>query len=547
MRWATCIALWLAMCSSASALATGDTFCDLTRGPDAVSVTTETDTGNLAAAQDNWSGMGVTVTTHKTNGGLAVDLKSPSAAAKHVRLQWKTAPQTDWKYLGDDWERAYGDLEWKTLENVKVMPWYFLATDGTTTHGYGVTTGPSAMCSWSVDTNGITMDADVRCGGTGVQLGERTLSVCVVICRQGLEHENPFQAAQAFCRQMCLKPRLPSQPVFGFNDWYCSYGKDTAEKFLSNVDYVVSLSPTNGNRPFAVVDDGWQVKGDAGGTNGPGLWFRTSPKFSSNLTMPDFAGLVRNAGARPGIWVRPLIADPDQPREWRLARDRNYLDPSVPEVRAYVRQVMARLKGWGFELIKHDYSTFDLMGQWENKGQKDVTRDGWAFADHSRTTAEIIRTFYQDIRDAVGNDELILGCNTIGHLAAGIFELQRIGDDTSGQEWARTKKMGVNCLAFRAPQHGTFFAADADCAGQMAADSVPWEKNSQWLDLLARSGTALFVSFPHETVRPEQTEAVRRALTSAAGPQPTAQPLDWLDSKTPSRWILDGQEVSFSW
>jgi hypothetical protein len=45
-----------------------------------------------------------------------------------------------------------------------------------------------------------------------------------------------------------------------------------------------------------------------------------------------------------------------------------------------------------------------------------------------------------------------------------------------------------------------FFAVDADCAGQVSSNSAPWEKNSQWLELLAHSGTPLFIFFPHETV-----------------------------------------------
>lgn len=142
---------------------------------------------------------------------------------------------------------------------------------------------------------------------------------------------------------------------------------------------------------------------------------------------------------------------------------------------------------------------------------------------------------------------MIIGCNTIGHLAAGTFELQRIGDDTSGKDWARTRKMGVNCLAFRAPQHGAFFAVDADCSAQTKFDSVLWEKNGQWLDLLARSGTPLFVSFPRDSIRPEQEEALRVALAAAARRQPVGEPLDWLETRTPARWRLANEEHVFSW
>jgi alpha-galactosidase len=447
--------------------------------------------------------------------------------------------------LGDAWERAYGELQWKTLDSNRVMPWYFLASDGTNTHGYGVKTGPSALCYWTADEGGITLHADVRCGGMGVQLGERKLDVCTVVSRCGQSNETPFAAARAFCKLMCPNPRLPQQPVYGFNDWYCTYGRDTADKFLANVAWLISLAPKNGNRPFAVVDDGWQWNGENG--QSPGLWNQTKPSFSQTLTMAEFAKNVAALGARPGLWYRPLLANADQPKSWRLQRDAKILDPTVPEVRAFLRETMSRFRGWGYELIKHDYSTVDLCGKWGNRMGASVTADGWAFADHSKTTAEVIRDFYSDLRAAAGDQTLILGCNTMGHLAAGLFEMQRIGDDTSGREWARTRQMGVNCLAFRAPQHGTFFAVDADCAGQTSSNSVPWEKNSQWLDLLARSGTPLFTSFPHETVNAEQAAALRAALLAASAPQPLAEPLDWLTRRAPAQWRLDDKETNFSW
>jgi len=475
--------------SAFASLAQDASFCNLVRRPDAISIVTETGkTELLPTDPEHWSGGRVTLTTRIRRGGLELVLQAPQVAVKHLLVCWKAQLPPSWKYLGDAWERAYGDLEWKPLDPKRVMPWYFLTSDGQLTHGYGVRTGASALCHWTAEAGNITLHADVRCGGVGVQLGRRQLAICTVLCRPGYAGETPFAAAQAFCRQMCPQPRLPRQPVYGFNDWYCSYGHDTAEDFLKNTAYVVSLSPPGPNRPFAVVDDGWQIKEDRGGTNGPGPWNRTNPKFSPTLTMPEFVKCVRQAGARPGVWVRPLQASPDQPPAWRLARDpRHVLDPSVPEVRAYVRQTIRRLRGWGFELIKHDFTTDEIAGRWGFQMQGEMLADGWAFADRSRTTAEIIRQLYLDIREAAGRNVVIIGCNTVGHLAAGIFELQRIGDDTSGQEWARTRKMGVNCLAFRA------------------------------------------------------------ALSAAARPQPLGEPLDWLDARTPAHWRLGTETVTFSW
>ncbi|HUC86533.1 MAG TPA: hypothetical protein VL970_15160 [Candidatus Acidoferrales bacterium] len=540
------IVLWQAATIAASARTAADEFANIQREPDTVTVITESGAHPLSAQGNGlWAADGLIVRFHGRKKELQIELAAPASAVKWVEVYWAAKLPADWKYLGDAWERAYGDLEWKPLDAKRDMPWYFLASNGQRTHGYGVMVGPSALCCWTADEQGITLHADVRCGGMGVQLGKRTLAVCTVVSRRGASDETPFAAAQMFCRLMCPKPVLPKQPVYGFNDWYCTYGHDTADKFLTNVTYVASLSPNKGNRPFAVVDDGWQWKGE--NDRSPGLWDRTSPDFSKNLTMPDLAKRINALGARPGLWYRPLIANADQPQSWRLQRDTGILDPTVPEVRAQIRQTVLRFRGWGYELIKHDYTTYDVCGRWGPQMGSEVTPDGWAFADRSQTTAEVIRNLYRTLRDAAGYHTLILGCNTFGHLAAGLFELQRIGDDTSGNDWNRTRDMGVNCLGFRAPQNGMFFLVDADCAGQTSAHSVAWEKNSQWLDLLAHSGTALFVSFPRETVDPDQERALREALTAAAQVQPLGEPLDWQSRRAPERWRLDGKEHSFSW
>lgn len=528
------------------ALADSVEFQNIERDPDSVIVITETGTNQLAeTAKGNWSNNGVRVKFVIRGSKLDIKLSAPGLAVKTLQVNWNARLSPDWSYLGDAWERAYGDLEWRSLDSQRIMPWYFLASNGHVTHGYGVATGPAALCYWQVSESTLELYADVRCGGQGVQLGKRTLNVCTVVSRSGQPGESSFAAAQAFCRIMCPQPRLPRQPVYGFNDWYCAYGHDTADKFLADVAYLVSLNPGSANRPFAVVDDGWQWKGADG--KSPGLWNQTNPAFSPTLSMADFAAKIVAAGARPGLWYRPLVANAGQPQSWRLQRDPDYLDPTVPAVRQMIRQTMRRFHAWGFRLIKNDFTTFDICGRWGMQMGGEVTPDGWAFADRSRTTAEIVRDLYRDLREGAGDDTLVLGCNTIGHLAAGIFEMQRIGDDVSSKDWKRTRKMGVNCLAFRAAQDGAFFAVDADCVGQVSRDSIPWDKNSQWLYLLAHSGTTLFVSFPPETVSPDQETALREALTVASRRQPLGEPLDWSVHRTPERWLLDNQEHDFAW
>jgi len=105
--------------------------------------------------------------------------------------------------------------------------------------------------------------------------------------------------------------------------------------------------------------------------------------------------------------------------------------------------------------------------------------------------------------------------------------------------------MGVNTLAFRMDQNQTFFTADADCVPLTA--EIPWKLTRQWLDLVARSGTALFVSVDPAAVEPSQKPALREALAEAARAHPPGAALDWMDTTTPENWRLDGKAVRYNW
>lgn len=146
---------------------------------------------------------------------------------------------------------------------------------------------------------------------------------------------------------------------------------------------------------------------------------------------------------------------------------------------------------WGYRLIKYGspHDIFDWYGIWRKQQMCD---DGWHFHDCGRTTAEITMEYYCTIRQAAGEDCVIIGCNTIGHLVAGYAHLNRVGCDTSGSDWEDTRCFGVNSLAFRMLYRRIFHDIDADCVGIMG--KIDWKYNAQWLKLLSMSGTPLFVS-----------------------------------------------------
>ena len=519
--------------------------------PDAVTVEGEGFTNALARAADgSWSGAGVRVTL-QADGAVAVS--APKVGLEAVILDWRAPWPKGARMLADVWERSYGDLRWTDVgADERLSPWYFLVTADGRTDGYGVMVQPNALACWKVDAGGRRLRLDLRAGGRPVRLGGRTLAAATVVTRRGLPGESAFAAGRAFCRTMCPVTPPLKEPVYGYNDWYCAYGKNTATNFLADAAYIVECAKGLANRPYVVMDDGWQpnsppvVKTDSG--HGP--WDRSGDPFG--MDMATFAGKVSALGAKPGLWYRPFRAYDEMPSGWKLKCDPRYVDPTVPGVKARIREDMSRFRDWGYRLIKIDYLTYDICQQWGgDRGRQEdrLIRDTREWRDSSRTTVEVVKDLMRTMREAAGPDVVLIGCNGLNHLVAGLFELQRIGDDTSGREWARTRDMGVNTLGYRAIQDRVFFAADADCVGLCAPGAVPWEKNAQWLDLVSRSGTPLFVSWHRRLATPEFRAALAEAFRRAAVPQPSAEPADWADPgvRHPSRWRFGDIERNYDW
>lgn len=485
-----------------------------------------------------FKGKGIRVELKNKGNAQAVYIQSPETVLKGVRLYWKYNAQKYGKILGDHWERSYGDLGWKNSDEPTTNPWYVMLHDGKQTAGFGVKIGCSTICWWAVKPDSIELTLDTKSGGDGVKLGARVLHAADMVTILSGANENAFATTRGFCKMMCEKPRLPEQPVYGINDWYFAYGNNS-QQLINDTTKIMAEYAVSGNKPFSVIDDGWEQADD---------FSKHNEKFADMAKMADE---VKALGMRPGLWTRPLIARADTTKS-RLApsiknrdnAEERILDPSIPENIEQIKHNISLYRDWGYEMVKHDFSSWDIFGRWGSQMTAELTPPGWHFNDQTKTNAEIILNMYTAIRQAAGNMYLI-GCNTLSHLSAGLFELNRIGDDTSGKEWERTKKMGVNTLGFRLVQNNTFYAADGDCVG--ITKYVKWENTQKWLNLLAQSGSPLFISADPAALGQEQKNAVKIAFAQAARVQPTAEPLDWLENKTPVKWKLNGRVVTFDW
>jgi alpha-galactosidase len=489
--------------------------------------------------KQTWTYKDVVVKLSNTKDSVAASLRSPSFALKEVQLLWKIPALKNARVLGDAWERTYGDVSWQAINATKKLPWYCVQYDGNNIVCLGVKTGCNTICYWRIAENNLQLNLDTRTGGSGVQLGDRILKAAEIVAVKNEGNENPFATTRRFCKQMCLRPRVVEQPVYGINDWYFAYGNNSADLILQHTSLLAPLVTNTSNKPFSVIDMGW-----ATGTD------HTKPneKFGS---MKNVSDKIKQLGMRPGIWTRPLWATGNENKNLLAPYFMNHnkdegatLDPTIEENIGHIKSMIGLYKQWGFEMVKHDYTTFDIYSRWGFEMTDKMTEEGWHFADNSKTNAEIILRLYNAIREAA-DDMYLIGCNTIGHLSAGLFELNRIGDDTSGKEWARTKKMGVNTMGFRMVQHKTFYEADGDCVGLTTA--VPWEKNKQWMQLLAQSSAPLFISAQPEAVGAEQRQFIKQCFDAASKLQPVGEPLDWLTNSFPAKWKLNDEVVRFVW
>lgn len=463
----------------------------------------------------------------------------------YVVLRWSGEIPLCGKVFGDAFERSYGNLEWRGIIPERVMPWYCAVYDGNTCEGFGVRVRPNALCFWQVDELGVSLTLDLRSGTAPARISEK-------LCAAELVHlvsaERPFGFMRSFCLAMSDSPVFPEHPVYGSNSWYYCYSPSTPDLAEKDAEFLEELTAGLENRPYTVVDCGWSESNNPEDPC-PGTVMAEGSAVFGN--MKEVAGRIRKHNVHPGLWLRPLCISNGKavPEGLILHSVAPYsypcLDPSVKEALEIVAADVKRATAeWGYDLIKIDFSTYDIFRRFHEDGMINNMNGEVRFADDTKTTAQIVKDFYATV---AGNASgaVIIGCDCIGHLSSGYFHIYRTGDDTSGQVFERTRRMGVNTLAHRLCQHGTFYDVDADCMGQ--TDSISWERNIGWLDILAYSGTPLFVSIHPDKATAEQKKLLSEAFRHASEQRDVLEPLDLTDMRCPVRYLVNGTEKRYCW
>ena len=483
----------------------------------------------------------------KINGAFRFTLYPSGRPIMRIKLRWNGDLSSVISVIGDTYERIY-DISYGAQNSVfwhSILPdhdlgWYFHTYDGEALHSYGVKTGASAFASFRCDPTGISLWLDIRNGGGGTVIRE-PLDLVDVVSREGVIGENPYFASVEFCKMMCDNPVVPKTPFFGVNNWYWAYGNISHESVMRETDYLMELSSRAKNKPFMVIDDGWQstrykVKDDS--YNG-GPWLESSEAFPS---MRETAARIHDKGAYAGLWFRPLLTQKQCLDEMvspgRQAKHGITLDPSHPLVLEIIENDVKNIVDWGYDLIKHDFTTLDTLGI----GAKMV--DGMDhFFDRSIPNCKILLNLYEKIQAAAG-DKLIIGCNTINHNVAGIHAAQRSGHDTSGRSYEITRAAATSSL-LRLPQNGTFFNIDPDCPA--FTDMVPIEANLDFLELCAKTSVVTLASVTPGILKGEELKRAQKIFEYASVGGSGYYPTDWLMHNAPMKYTNGMDTFTIDW
>ena len=469
-----------------------NTFISVLRAPDNSFGATEASPYRFAEAATKANDVKYDYTVK--NGVARVTVYPSGSPVKYLKLRFRGDHSFVDKVYGDQWERSGGNcfLEWRSMMSSRLMPWFcYLIGDGKM-KCYGVKTGADCFAAWQCDVHGVTLFLNLTCGKNGTDLAEPLLA-CEIVELEGAQGEDPYYVAKRFSAMLCDAPIIPKEPIFGVNNWYWAYGHISHESVMNETDHLMKMCNGSKHRPYMIIDDGWQMNrtyGEGAYIGGP--WI-PNERFGD---MAKTAAAIHEKGAKTGLWFRPLLTLGDVPEEAKLEKFQAggvILDPSHPYTLERVCKDADTIRSWGFDLIKHDFSTIDFFNAApltaENSNANLYKRSKQPF-DKTKTNATIIKNLYKAIQKGAGDAEVI-GCNSIGHLLAGIHSTYRTGNDTSGRSFEWTRRYGVNSI-MRLPLNDTFYRADPDCAA--FTERVDAELNLDYLELWALTGMTTLAS-----------------------------------------------------
>ncbi len=251
--------------------------------------------------------------------------------------------------------------------------------------------------------------------------------------------------------------RTTRRPGVGWCSWY-SRGPGVTAEDVSQLCAAADRLPASARLEYIQIDDGFQkTVGDWTGNE----------KFPGGLR--PLVKKIRATGAQAGIWLAPLAVHesteihrrhPDwfqrnaqgelagEARNWGPVS--HWLDPTHPEVRRWLRQLLQRFKRDGFTYFKIDFNTISPEA---------------CLHDRSLTHLEAYRQLYALYRETLGEENYLLSCSGFTRGTLGYADGSRIAPD-SCSVWSAAHTCCISaCLRIAgssSPANGIWYASDPD-------------------------------------------------------------------------------------
>ncbi len=340
----------------------------------------------------------------------------------------------------------------------------------------------------------------------------------------------------------------------GWCSWYHYYQDITAKDIRSNLQAAQEIKDSV---PLGTIqiDDGYQEE--------VGDWFTFDPAFPQGVK--PLVNEIKQAGLTPGVWLAPFIVHPKSKlarkhrkwllrNRWRLPVNAGFiwntftraLDLTLAPALEHVQNVIrTAVEEWGFPYLKLDFLyAAALSGQYH---------------DPTKTRAQVLRSGLEVIREAAGDDVMLLGCGAPLGPAIGLVDAMRIGADVhpgwypsfGGYELLFRAEPNMpsvrnalqNTLT-RAMLHRRWWINDPDCLLLRPGTDLTLPEVRSLATAIAFSGGLTLLSDDLAALPPERLQ-IAQAILPPIGQRPRVP--DWFDAATPSIMRLDLENATGKW
>jgi len=326
--------------------------------------------------------------------------------------------------------------------------------------------------------------------------------------------------AATSAREMKARPVKP--PMAGYCSWYQRYEDVRPEDLLRAAKEFQSWPSSPGGRTIQ-VDDGWEVA--------MGDW---NPNAKFSAICRDLPLEIKQTGAIPGTYLTPSMVAESSPiaKEhpgWLQRKSDGsvairfpfgpFLDPDRPEVKEYMRSLLAKVRQEGWEYTKIDF-TYGISTQ-------------RAAYDRKKTSFQTHREMYKVFREGAGADMILNACvGEPGRYAIGLVDIARLGGDM-GDNW-KTAKGNLARLLTMTSVNGVWWQGDPDVYQRRAMNSQLTEEESYLLTSTVGMYGGLFLTsdWPSQWTG-DRADAVREFWTRNGVKRPVHQRAMWTKEGEP--------------